>query len=469
MRRFDRAYIEVPKKNGKTFTAAGIGIKQAFFDGEPGSEVYSIATMRDQAARLSTDAQEMVKASSHLKSRIKTLRSRLVREETQSFFQPLSKDSNSADGVNPYCVLADELHRHKDDQLINVMVDSMSARDEPLIVEITTAGVGRESVGWAHHKYGTEILEQIQENDSRFVFIAGADEEDKENWQDKAVWIKANPNWGVSVNPSQIAKNAKEAAGMPSKLNDFLRYHLNLWVEQYIRWLPMGDWDDCPAIERDLIGCQAFGGLDLAKTRDIAAYVLVFPDNDGFYDLKCWFWMPKEGLRKKSHDDHVRYDQWVDKGLIELCEGNVIDQNIIGRRILDSARDYDIQQIGYDPWNAQKLALELQDETPIDTIIEVPQNFRNLAEPTIFLETLIKERKLRGGVQNAVLRWMAANSSVRKNDDGHIKIDKKGSSSKKIDGMVALILALGRAIIHRSTQGSIYDNESERPEGLQTF
>ncbi|NIM20828.1 MAG: terminase large subunit, partial [Candidatus Latescibacteria bacterium] len=131
-----------------------------------------------------------------------------------SRFQPLGRDSNSADGVNPYCVIADELHRHKDDELINVMADSMAARDEPLMIEITTAGVGRESVGWKHHEYATRILEGIEENDSRFVFIAGADEEDKENWNNERVWRKANPSWGISVNPKQIRKTAIEAAAI---------------------------------------------------------------------------------------------------------------------------------------------------------------------------------------------------------------------------------------------------------------
>jgi phage terminase large subunit-like protein len=479
LRRFDSAYMEVPKKNGKTMLAAGIGLKQGFFDQEPASEVYSIATMRDQARLSWDDAHQIVKSNRYLSRRIKAYRgaSVLTNESNASKFQPLGRDRDSADGKNPYCVIADELHRHKDDELINVMRESMAARDEPLMVEITTAGVGRESVGWKHHKYGMEILEGIQENNSRFVFIAGADEEDKDNWKDEAIWEKANPSWDISVKPQQIRKAAVEAAAMPSKLNDFLRYHLDIWVEQHSVWIPSEMWAACrprrPLVE--LVGERCYVGLDLGHTEDLSALVLAFRGQDDtgeFYDIFPFFWIPEPTVLKRTRKDKIPYDVWVRQGFILTTPRPVTDQDFIKNAILKFISDgYDVAQVWYDPSEATKISLELEDAVGNEEfMVKCLQYPRSLHEATRKVEELVATKNLRHG-ENPVLRWMNNNVDIRTDSEGHIKIDKE-KSSEKVDGMVALVMALKGWIYHQREQPDdpfVYDDEEKRPNGFITL
>lgn len=470
MRRFDRALIEVTKKSGKTFLAAAIGIKQGFFSQEPGSEVYSIATTRDQAWLSWHDASEMVKANPYLAKRIKHYRGVQVlsNDATASRFQPLGRDRDSADGKNPYCVIADELHRHKDDELINVMANSMASRDEPLMLEITTAGIRKEtSVGWKHHLYAIQILEGIQENDSRFVFIAGADEEDRENWQDEKVWIKANPSWGISVNPRQIRKAAQDAVGMPEKRNDFLRYHLNFWVDQHSIWIPDEMWMACAdrhALEKHR-GKTCYAGLDLGQTDDITALVLAFRDEEALnetYDVFAFFWVPEPTVRKRVEKDKVRYDLWIEQGLIETTPKKATDYSFVKKKILSLRDEFNLKQVWYDPAEAAQLSTELEEETgDEDFMVKCYQSAKSVNEATRKLSDLAAAENLRHG-DNAVLRWMNSNVQIVQDSAGHIKIDK-AKSSEKVDGMTALVMAIKGWIYHKEEESAESVYESRGP------
>jgi phage terminase large subunit-like protein len=470
LRRFESAYFEVPKKSGKTFLAAGVGVKQGFYDGEPGAEVYSIATMRDQAKLVWDDAKEIIKNNIWLraadkragrtgKGKIEILRGVQVLHDpvTASKFQPLGKDSNSADGKNPYCVIADELHRHKDEELLNVMAESMASRDDPLMLEITTAGIRSDtSVGWRHHQYATQILDGVQQNERRFCFIAGADEEDRDNWQDEKVWRKANPSWGVSVNPRQFKQSAVEAAGMPSKLNDFLRLRLNFWVDQHITWIPAKDWAACRARRplAELAGELCYAGLDLGHSDDLAALVLIFQGHDEygeFYDVFPYFWMPEPTYKKRLSDKSTfDYASAVRDGLIVTTPGRTTDQDFIKQKILDLRGEFNLAQVWYDQF-----------------MVKCLQYARTLHEPTKKVEELVAAKNLRHG-ENRALRWMNANVDIKTDSEGHIKIDKIKSAGK-VDGMVAMVMALKGWIFHQSepeSAGFIYDNKEARPDGF---
>ena len=488
LRRFESAFFEVPKKSGKTFLAAGVGVKQCFYDGEPGAEVYSIATMRDQAQLVWNDAKAIIKNNVWLraadkragyrgKGKIEILRGVLQLHDpsSDSKFIPLGKDSNSADGKNPYCVIADELHRHKDEELLNVMAESAASRDDPLILEITTAGIRSEtSVGWRHHQYATQILDGVQINERRFCFIAGADEEDRDNWQDEKVWRKANPSWGVSVNPRQFKQSAVEAAGMPSKLNDFLRLRLNFWVDQHNVWIPAEDWAACRARRplAELAGELCYAGLDLGHSDDLAALVLAFRGQDEhgeFYDVFPYFWMPEPTYEKRLSDKGTfDYATAVRNGHILTTAGRTTDQDFIKQKILDLRGEHNLSQVWYDQSEATKLALEIEDAVGRDDfMVKCLQYARTLHEPTRKVETLVAEKNLRHG-ENPVLRWMNANVDIKTDSEGHIKIDKIKSAGK-VDGMVAMVMALKGWIFHQSepeSAGFIYDNEEARPDGF---
>lgn len=466
LRRFDRALIEVPKKSGKTFLAAALGIKQGFFDGEAGSEVYSIATTRDQAALSWRDAREMVKANPFLDRRIKQYRGifSLSNDATASIFQPLGRDKDSADGKNPYFVIADELHRHKDGELLNVMANSMAARDEPLMLEITTAGVRKEtSIGWKHHLYATQILEGIQENESRFVFIAGADEEDRDNWQDEKVWIKANPSWGISVNPRNIRRTAQDAIGMPENRNDFLRFHLNFWVDQHSIWIPDEVWAACAVRQKlaELRGKTCYAGLDLGQTDDITALVLAFRDDDApdeTYDIFPFFWVPEPTVRKRVEKDKIRYDLWIEQGLLETTPKKTTDYSFVRERILAQRGEFNLKQVWYDPAEAAQLSTELEEETGDENfMVKCFQSAKSVNEATRKVSALVEAENLRHG-NNAVLRWMNSNVQIVYDSAGYIRIDK-ANSSEKVDGMTALMMAIKGWIYHKEeeTTESVYE------------
>ncbi len=457
--------------------AAGMGIKMGFFEQEPGAEVYSIATTRDQAKLSWIDARSMVKANPLLSKRVQVRDgvSTLSSDSIASFFRPLGRDKDSADGVNPYCAIADELHRHKDDELLNVMSHSMLARDDPLMLEITTAGIRNEtSIGWKHHLYGQEILDGIQENDRRFVFIAGADEEDREKWNDPKVWKKANPAWNITVFPRRLKALANEAEGIVTKRNDFLRYHLNFWVEQESVWIPVEKWAACRKRRtlEELKGKRCYGGLDLAQTEDINALVLMFRDEgatEEVYDVLPFFWLPEPTIKKRK-DKVPSYPVWARQKLIRTTPREVTDYSFIERDIMELFGLYQIEQIWYDPNNATQIAMMLADATGNpDFMVKSYQQARHMHEPCSKVEALVNARNLRHG-DNPVLRWMNNNVWIRSDSDGNIKIDKE-KSQEKVDGMVAMAMAM-RGWIHdrrKVVETSIYADDEARPDGFLTL
>ena len=440
MRRFRRAYIEVSRKNGKTLLLAGVGLYLAFFDGEPGAEVYAAATKRDQAKICWTDASRMVAASSDLQRRITRLVSNLHSPASSSKFEPLGADADSMDGLNIHGAIVDELHAHKSRAIVDVLETATGARRQPLVAYITTAGYDRNSVCWEYHVHAAAVAEGMVQDDETFSYVACLGPGD--SWTDERVWIKANPNLGISVKLEDLRAKCQRAQELPGQQNAFRRLHCNEWTEQSDRWLDLSVWDRGAQAVAVGTGQECFAGLDLASTTDVTALALLFPAADGSYDLQVRYWVPEEGIRARSERDRVPYDVWERAGILTSTPGNVTDYERVRRDIHELAERYRIREIAYDRWNASQLVTQLQGDGL--NMIPFGQGFASMASPTRELEKLVLSGKLRHG-GDPVLRWMAGNVSVEQDAAGNLK-PSKAKSTGRIDGIVAAIMALGRAV-----------------------
>lgn len=467
-RRFRTFYEEVARKNGKSTIGAAIGLYLAFADGEPGAEVYSAATKRDQARIVHQEAIRMVRKNLQLKKFIRIYKDNLSLEQSASKYMPLGADSDSTDGLNVHGVIADELHAWKSREMWDVLETATGSREQALIVAITTAGMDRRSVCYEKHEYTRKVLEGWKdgsfEDDTWFGIIFTLDVGD--DWRDETVWIKSNPNLGVSKNLDDLQMKAKRAGQMPAALNNFLRRELNVWVQGEVKWMPMDEWRACggeiPALEftRRLKGMTCYGGLDLGSTSDITAFVLVFLDDDENIYVLCRFWIPEDNMLIRSRDDGVHYQQWVKEGYIEATPGNVIDYEWIFEQIEQDAELFDIDQIAFDRWGAARVVQVLENKGM--KMVQFGQGFASMNPPMKELERLTLAKKIVHG-NNPVLTWMADNVVARLDPAGNIKPDKE-KSREKIDGMVALIMALDLALRHPEVK-SVYEKRGIRVLG----
>lgn len=456
LRRFRTGYIELGRKNGKSFLTSGLSLYLLVGDGEPGAQIYSSATKEEQAKIVWRGAAEMVKRSPELKKYVKEHRSKggtLFCDKTSSFFKPLGSDSDTLDGLNPHAQVIDELHAHKDPRVWNVLTTAMGARRQPLNLVITTAGTfDTESVGWQKHDYAVNILEGAFEDDSFFAFICAIDEDDDP--LDPKCWGKANPNLGISVKLDDMEQQALTAKQDPNFYNDFLRLRLNRWTQQITRWLSPEKWQACdpispeaaleqrPAREEALRGRSCRAGLDLSSKIDLTALVLAFLAIDGWIDLVCRFWLPQDRVDEQEKKGQTFYAQWVKEGWITTTPGSVIDYAFIREEFGRLSAVYRIEEVAHDPHNATQIATELGEEDGF-TVFEHRQGFISMSEPSKAFEAAIIEGKIRHG-GNPVLRWMVGNAVKRTDSAGNIKPDKEKAKGK-IDGVVAAIMAVGRA------------------------
>lgn len=460
-RRFRTAYFEVARKNGKTTILAGIGLYLMVADGEPGAEIYAAATKRDQARIAHSEAQRMVKSSPQLRQIIKTFRDNLHVEDTASKFEPLGRDSDSVDGLNVHAAIVDEVHAHKTRDLWDVLDTATGSRRQPLMLAITTAGFDRQTLCRELHDYLERILEGSITDDSFFGLIYTMDEED--DWENEDSWIKANPNMDVSVKRDDIRRLADKAKEMPSALNSFLRLRLNIWTQSVTRWMNMERWLGCGGNvdANGLRGRRAYAGLDLSSTTDITAFVLVFPPSveGDAYQVLCRFFIPEESMKQRSRRDQVPYDSWVRQGYITATPGDVIDYKYIYSQFDEDAQAYDFEEVAFDRWGATKVAQEMEECGA--TMIQFGQGFVSMNSPMKELEKLVLSDQIAHG-NNPVLNWMMGNTVTKTDPAGNIKPDKE-KSVEKIDGVVALIMGLDRAIRNIDTT-SVYEER-----GLHTL
>jgi len=468
-RRFRRAYIEVPRKNGKSTLAAGIGLYLLVGDGEPGAEVYSAATKRDQAKICWSEAVRMVGASPALTRMVRHFKAsdNLSVEETASRFMPLGADADTMDGLNIHGALIDELHAHRTRDVVDVLDTATGARRQPLIFEITTAGSDQASVCWEHHEYSRRLLEGTVGDDSWFGFIAGIDEGD--DWQSEEVWAKANPNLNISVKVADLQVKAERARRLPAEQNAFRRLHLDEWTQQSDRWIDLSLWDENDTSPRaplpgggeggradELAGRVCYGGLDLSSVSDITAWVLVFPRaNDAEeLDILARFWCPEDRLNDETNKYRDQYRQWAKAGYLQVTPGNAVDYGFVKHCVLEDAGRFKLVSLNVDRlFQGYQLSQELADEG-LD-VFGMGQGFLSMAAPMREFERRLLAKKLHHG-GNPVLRWMADNVAVRMDPAGNLKPDKAASQGK-IDGIVGLVMGIDRASRHEAPKKSVYE------------
>ena len=457
MRQYTTAYIEIPKKNGKSELGAAIALNMLINDDEWKAEVYSCASDRQQAAIVFDVAVDMVRQSPALMKRVKIIPStrRMIYQPTGSIYQVLSSEVATKHGLNVSACIFDELHTQPTRALYDVMTQgSGDARKQPLWFFLTTAGTDRNSICWEVHQKALDILEG-RKNDPRFypVLFGLPDEAD---WTNEENWYRANPSLDHTITIDKVRDAFRKAQETPADENQFRQLRLNQWVKQSVRWMPMDKWDECGGVVDPyaLEGRACYAGLDLSSTSDLTALVLVFPptSEDEPYRVLPFFWLPEETLSLRVRRDHVPYDQWAKRGFIQTTEGNVVHYGFIERFICELGERYDIREIAHDRWNATMMVQTLEDDG--FTMVPFGQGFKDMSPPTKELMRIVLEHKLcHGG--HPVLRWNMDNAYVRTDPAGNLKLDKE-KSTEKIDGVVALVMALDRAQ-RNLNGGSVYD------------
>ena len=458
-RQFNTAYVEIPKKMGKSELAAAVALLLTCGDGEERAEVYGCAADRQQASIVFEVAADMIRMCPALNRRCKILSAtkRIVYLPTNSFYQVLSAEAYSKHGFNIHGVVFDELHTQPNRKLFDVMTKgSGDARMQPLYFLITTAGTDTKSICYETHQKAKDILAGRKIDPTFYPVIYGADESD--DWTDPKVWKKANPSLGITVGIDKVKAACESAKQNPAEENSFRQLRLNQWVKQAVRWMPMEKWDKCAFAtdEDDLEGRVCYGGLDLSSTTDITAFVLVFPpmDEDDKYIILPYFWIPEENMAQRVNRDHVPYDLWERQGFLQTTEGNVVHYGYIEKFIENLGERFNIREIAFDRWGAVQMVQNL--EGMGFTVVPFGQGFKDMSPPTKELMKLVLEERIAHG-GHPVLRWMMDNVCARTDPAGNVKMDKE-KSTEKIDGAVATVMALDRAIRCGNDNGeSVYD------------
>ena len=457
-RRFRRAYIQIPKKNGKSTICAGLALYLLIADGEPGAEVYSAAADKDQASIVFNEASAMVKSSPALEARLAVADSRKTIKDPvkNSVYRALSADVPTKEGLNIHGLIFDELHAQPGRKLWDTLKYGGASRRQPLFVSITTAGTDRTSLCFEQYEYAKRIIA----GKSKDIYFYGCVYEVEEDpaqpdlWKDPAQWEKANPSLGTALSRSAFEEDFREASEAPMSENSFKRYRLNIWTQQETRYIPMDKWRLCAKPVPDLSDrrCEFFGGLDLASTQDICAYVQIF-HKLGFF-LKCHFFIPEDRIKVRVDKDHVPYDKWVKEGLLIATRGNVIDEEHVIETVLKSCEKNKCREIGYDPWNAPHVVTRLADEGI--EMVPVRQGFLSLNYPTKELLKLVLALKLNHG-GNPILDWMANHLAVETDAAANVKPSKK-LAREKIDGIAATVNGLSRYLVHHGIKPSVYES-----------
>lgn len=452
-RQYSTVYCEIPKKQGKSELAAGIALKLEFADKESGAEIYSAAADTDQARIVFDVAARMVENNRALGNKCKIIRStKRIVHNNGNVYRVLSADVPGKHGFNVHGVIFDELHTQPNRDLYDVLTQGAGdARRQPIFFFITTAGYDRHSICWEVHEYARQVKEGIIIDPTFLPIIYNAD--DNEDWTDEKVWARCNPSLNIIVPIEKVRDACQKAQDSPALENSFRRLRLNQWVKQETRYIPMAAWDECgEEFDPDmLIGQPCYGGLDLASTTDLAAFVLLF-DIEGFKYVLPFFWVPEEQMEKRVRKDRVPYDQWIREGLLKATPGNSIDVPTIEKDIIELSKKYAIQDVRYDRWGADEIKRNLIDEGFV--LIDFGQGWKSMSAPTKELLVIVLNKTLRHN-NHPILRWMADNLTVS-TDAGENYKPNKEKSTERIDGIVGTIMALDGTM--RSLGPSVYED-----------
>ena len=443
-RRYRRSYIEVPRGNAKSTLSSAVALYMLAADGEGGAEVYSLATTRDQARIVFGDAQTMARRSAGFRSRfaVNVGAHNMHVLASGSKFEALSAEGSTLDGLNIHFGCVDELHAHKTRTVYDVVETGTGKRDNSLLWVITTAGSNRAGICYEARTFVTKLLNGVIEDDTQFGIVYGLD--DGDDWTTENALVKANPNWGISVRPEILGPLQAKAMQLPSAVNNFKTKHLNEWVNADTAWMDMRAWDACGDSSLDIeafTGQPCWVGLDLASKTDIAALMLMFqhPEISDAYVVFGKYYLPEDTVQAAGNS---QYPGWMRTGRLTVTPGNVIDFGWIEADLLDLVSRFAVQAVAFDPFQATQLSTRMLAEGL--PMIEVRPTVLNFSEPMKTLEALVLQRKLvHDG--DPVLTWMASNVVAHLDAKDNI-YPRKERAENKIDGIVALIMALSRAI-----------------------
>jgi phage terminase large subunit-like protein len=450
-RRFTTAYNELPRKTGKSFEAAIVAVYVTFFEGEPGAEGYCLATKEKQALDVVFKDIKQLIASSGLKGRLNIRVKNIHHDASVSKLEPLGSDSDTLDGLNPHCIITDELHAFKNRGLLDVMESATGARRNPLHYQITTAGDDLVSVCGDQHEYACKILNGLLDDyaaQSFFACIAHADPED--DWTQETTWKKANPHYGISVKPNDMRKLAEKAQAIPSAAAEFQQKRLNWWVNSSVPCLSLDGWrkGQTQWTPADMLHESCYIGLDLASKLDLMCLSFVFPPVVGraSWRLLNYIWTPEETLRDRALRDRVPYPVWVDQGWLRTTPGSTLNYQVVREALQSHKHEFDYERIGYDPWHADQIVHELKtlDGYGPTQVLEVPQTYAGLssAEARFQADVLAGLVDARGC---PVTAWCASNVVNQEDGKGNIFFTKKKSRGR-IDPIKAATTAIALAL-----------------------
>lgn len=443
LRRFKEGYVEVPRKNAKSTLSSGLALYMLSADGEQGAEVYSAATTRDQARIVFDDSKAMAERTPDLRTYlgVVVLQHSITVAATSSKYTPLAAEGSTLDGLNVHFAVIDELHAHKTRAVYDVIDTARGAREQSLLWNITTAGTDRSGICYERRTHATKVLERVIDDPALFGIIYTIDEADDPFVP--ASWAKANPNWGKSVLEDDMVAAARKAEAMPSALSNFLTKRLNVWVNGESAWMDMRAWERCAQpgltladVPRDT---PVWMGLDLAQKRDFAALVAVFPQNDKWH--VCTRLYLNELAVQESGNAHL--SGWARQGYVQVTDGDVTDFDVVAEDLRSICRDHDVQEIAFDPALSMYFATKLIEEGL--PLVEITQRALFFTPPLIQVENLVHEGKLVHDA-NPVMNWMVSNLVVKVSKFNELRAPTKERPENKIDGPIAMLMALGRAM-----------------------
>lgn len=440
LRRCRETLTLVGRKNGKSTEKAATGNYMMVGDGEGGAEVYSVATKKDQARIVFTEAVNMVSQSPALSKYVKKRKSDLYFPVTFSKFEPLASDSNSLDGLNTHYCIMDELHAIKDRNLYDVMRQSMTAREQPLLDMITTAGFVRECIFDDIYSYACKVLDGIIEDERFLAFIYELD--DRSEWTDFRMWEKANPGLGTIKDFAELAANVERAQHDPNFLPTVLTKDFNIRDTVAGTWLTFDQINNEETFDiEDFRGCYAIGGADLSSTTDLtcATLLMMRPGDERKYAIQQYF-LPEVLVEQRVKEDKIPYDKWAERGLLTLCPGNKVNYSDVTAWFMKMYQEYGIIPfwIGYDPWNSQYWIEEMKGMG--FTMIEVRQGAKTLSQPMKEMGADLCAKRINYN-NNPILKWCLTNTNVKRDENDNIRPIKGKNSRQRIDGAVSLLIA----------------------------
>lgn len=454
-RKFRRLFIFIAKKNGKSLMGAIIALYLLHADKEPAARICSVAADAKNAHEVFDTAKQMNRYDAALSVGSVSYRQSLVVHKTASRYEVISSVADTKHGPSWHGILFDEVHTQPSRELYETLRKGTAARSQPLEVYMTTAGNDPNSLCFEMYEYAKAVAAGTIDDPGFYPVIFECAEDD--DWRLESTWKKANPSYGVTVTKEYFEQQVLECINQPKNLNSFLRLHLNRWTTAVQKAVDMELWRECGKIEFDpsaLLGTPCWLGLDLASKSDLCALARVFRQQDKLIAMVT-YWCPEESMKKRTQREKERWEGYVREGHIRVVPGGRNDFGLVRNEILEACKLYDVKEVCADPWNAHQLITELETQYAL-TVVEVRQGVFTLSEPTKELISVISEKKF-VHFDNPVLAWNAGNMATIEDSNGNIRPDKK-RSSEKIDGMVAIVTAMARVLVHADEPASVYDD-----------